>query len=245
MDPIDAASASGDAISGFASHFMLDMATYARGGELGYQGLDFYVAGRGGALGDVPAGVVAAALVFFNPETVAHAWDRSRSLLPRLEVAAEFAALGHAWAEQALPDDVDAERLAALAGAIVDAASPAAAPLFAGWCALEEPDTSRPKALALHRVNALRELRGALHGAAILTHGISTHAAMTLRSPGMLAIFGWEEPHPDPEEIRSRWDEAQAATEVAIAPAYAALAPAEREEFVTLVNAAQAAVTAR
>ena len=29
MDPIEAAAASGDAISGLASHFMLDMATYA------------------------------------------------------------------------------------------------------------------------------------------------------------------------------------------------------------------------
>ena len=33
---------------------MTDPATYAYGAELGFEGMDFYVAGRGGALGDVP-----------------------------------------------------------------------------------------------------------------------------------------------------------------------------------------------
>ena len=46
---------------------MTDPATYAYGAELGFEGMDFYVAGRGGALGDVPADVVAAAFVFFAP----------------------------------------------------------------------------------------------------------------------------------------------------------------------------------
>ena len=38
--------------------FMTDPATFARGAALGFEGMDFYVAGRGGALGDVPADVV-------------------------------------------------------------------------------------------------------------------------------------------------------------------------------------------
>lgn len=244
MEPIDAATASGDAISGLASHFMLDMATYARGGELGYEGLDFYLAGRGGVLGDVPAGVVAAALVFFEPATVTAAWERTAGLLPRLEAGAEFAAIGHRWAEARLPDDLDAARLAELAGTLLAGASPAGAPLFAGWQALPEPGTDRPKALALHRMNALRELRGALHGAAVLTQGIDLHAAVAFRSPVMTGIFGWPEPHPDPAAVKERWKEAQAGTERAMAPTFAVLSPAERQEFVALANAAQAAVTA-
>ena len=243
MDPIEAAAASGDAISGLASHFMLDMATYARGGELVYEGLDFYIAGRGGVLGDVPAGVVAAALVFFEPATVTAAWERTAGLLPRLEAGAEFAAIGHRWAEATLPDDLDLARLAELAGKLVAGASPAGAPLFAGWRARPEPDADRPKALALHRMNALRELRGALHGAAVLAQGIDLHAAVAFRSPVMTGIFGWAEPHPDGAAVKERWKQAQAGTERAMAPTFEALSAADRAEFVTLANAAQAAVT--
>src|SRR5690606_22360055 len=160
-DALDAAVASGDAINGLGTHFMMDMATYAYGGELGFEGIDFYLAGRGGALGEVPAGVVTAALVFFEPTYVADSWARSAPVMPRRRPAAESAGVAHRWAAEHVPDGFDAARLAELAGRLGDAAPVAGAPLFAGWRALEEP--SDPKALAIHRVNALRELRGALH----------------------------------------------------------------------------------
>ena len=53
-------------IAGFVlsapARFMTAAETFARGSELGFEGMDFYIAGRGGALGDVPAEVVSAAL---------------------------------------------------------------------------------------------------------------------------------------------------------------------------------------
>jgi len=55
----------------------------------------------------------------------------------------------------------------------------------------------------------------------------------------MLSVFGWEEPHPDKETVRAPWAEAQAATERSVAPMFEALDPAERAEFVDLVNALQ------
>lgn len=222
---------------------MLDLDTYAYGASLGYEGTDFYVAGRGGALGEVTADVVTAAFVFWCPETITEAWERSASVLPRADVAREFAAVAGRWADAKLPDDDQAARLAELAGAIGDAASPACAPLFAGWRSLDEPSAERPRALAVHRMNALRELRGALHGAAIICQGISPHAAVARRTPYMLSAFGWQEPHPDKADVREPWALAQAATDRAIASAYAGLSPAEREEFVELANATQAAVT--
>ena len=78
----------------------------------GFEGMDFYVAGRGSALGDVPGDVVAAAFVFFNPEVIVPAWDRTASLMSRQEAALLFAAAGHDWADAHLPDDVDCVRLA-------------------------------------------------------------------------------------------------------------------------------------
>jgi hypothetical protein len=243
MDAAAAAAASGDSINGLGSHFMIDLGTYAHGATLGFEGIDFYLAGRAGVLGDVPAGVVVAALVFFEPTYVAQAWERSAGVMSRRQAAEEFAAVGHRWAEEKLPDDEAAARLAELAGRVADAASVAAAPLFAGWRTLPEPSADRPKALALHRVNALRELRGAIHGAAIIAHGVSPHAAVARRTPYMLEVFGWKEPHPDKALVREPWGEAQAATDRAVAPAYECLTPAERQELVELVDAAQAAVT--
>lgn len=243
MDTLDAAAASGDAINGLGTQFMLDLDTYAYGNTLGFRDADFYVAGRGGALGDVPAGVVAAAFVFFAPDYIDGAWTRTADVLPRDRAAAEFAGVAHRWAGSHIGDDVDVARLAQLAGRLGDAASPACAPLFAGWRALDEPDHDDAKALALHRINGLRELRGALHGACVLAQGITPHAAVARRTPYMLPVFGWQEPHPPKDEVRAPWALAQQATEQAIAPMFEALEPAERGEFVDLVTALQASVT--
>ena len=243
MDTLEAATASGDAINGLGTHFMLDMATYVYGETLGFQGMDFYVGGRGGPLGDVPSGVVAAAFVFFEPTFIDAAWARTASVKPRLEAATEFAGVAHRWAEAKVPDEFPAARLAELAKAVSDAASPATAPLFAAWRALEEPGADRPKALAIHRINGLRELRGALHGDAIIAQGITPHEAVARRTPYMLGAFGWTEPHPDRDQVKPKWAEAQAATERAVSPAFEPLSDADRAEFVTLVNQLQTAVT--
>lgn len=242
MDALAAAIASGDSINGLGSQFMLDLGTYAHGASLGFEGLDFYVGGRAGVLGDTSGSVAAAAMVFLNPEMVAASWDRAGAVMPRRQAAEEFAAVGHRWADEKLPDDLDHARLAELAGRVGDAASIAAAPLFAGWRELPEP--ASPKALALHRVNGLRELRGAIHGAAVVTQGLHPRQAVVRRTPYMLEVFGWQPPHPEKDDaLRERWAAAQEATERGMAPAYEALDEAERAELVELVDAVQAAVT--
>ncbi len=234
MTPDAVAEATATVVSTLPSHFMMDPATYVTGAELGFEGADFYTSGRGGVLGDVDGSVVAASFVFFRPETVSEAWDRSRAVMSRAEAAAHFIDAGHRWAEAHLTDDADLERLAALLHAMAATANPAGAPLFAAWRAHPEPGADRPKALVLHRLNVLRELRGALHGAAVLAHGLTPHLAVSIRQPYMLGIFGWGDPHPDAEaagEEAGEWAAAEAATDRAIAPAYAALDEGERTEL--------------
>ena len=157
MEPREAAVASGDSINGLGSHFMIDLNTYVRGAELGYEGVDFYVAGRGGVLGDVPADAVVDAFVHFEPTSISDAWERTASH-PRLTSAQEFADVCHDWADAKIPDDVDCARIAELAGKLADHAAtvidPAVAPLFFGWRALPEPGADRPKALAQFRLAA-------------------------------------------------------------------------------------------
>ena len=244
MTPEETCAAVAAAVTELASHFMLAPDTYANAMSKGFEGMDFYVAGRGSALGDVPGDVVAAAFVFFNPETIVAAWDRTASLVPRHEAALLFAAAGHDWADTHLPDDLDCARLAELAGKVEAAASPAGAPIFAGWRTLPEPDADRPKALALHRMNALRELRMARHGGAVLAAGLSPQEALLVRTPYMAGLFGWAEPYPEVEHCKEAWAAAEESTDRAMSPIFAVLDKAERTELAEVANAARVA-TAR
>lgn len=236
MDAVEAARNSAEAIGMLPAGYMLDGVTYERGGALGFEGVDFYVAGRGGALGDVDGTVVAAAFVFFNPETIVEGWERGRKVMSPDRAAAEFAAVAAAWAQAHLGDGPDYARLAALAGRVVEHASPAGAPLFAAWAALDAPDG--PKALALHRLNLLRELRGALHGASVLGHGLEPLQAVMVKTPFMATLFGWAEPYPDTGPCAEAWERAEAATDRAMARAFDALDGEELAEFVELASAA-------
>ncbi len=240
MTPEEAARASDRAVADIAAKFMLDMDTYGRGAELGYPGASFYFVGRGGALGDVTADIVSAAFVFFNPEAVRQAWADAASGPPPSQAALEFAACGHAWAEKHMPDDIDLARLAELCGKIVQGANPACAPVFAAWRDLPEPSST--KALALHRLNALRELRGALHGAAVLSVGLDPAVAVAVKSSFMLAIFGWMEAPDVTPEATEAWERAEDTTNLMMAPHFALLDESERDELVELGNAVLAAV---
>jgi hypothetical protein len=232
MDSEEAARASADAIVLLPAGFMLDAATYARGGELGFDGVDFYVAGRGGALGDVDGDVVAAAFVFFNPAMVTAAWERSRPVMPRPRATEAFVACLGTWAAEHLPDGVDYPRLATLAGRVAEAASPAAAPLFAAWRAVPPP--VEPKAQALFRMNVLREMRGAAHGAAVVASGLEPLQAVLVKTPFMAGVFGWEEPYPEVESCHAAWERAEADTNRVVGRAFGALDADERAELVDL-----------
>jgi hypothetical protein len=233
MTPEQAGHELREAVVRIPGGYMTAGSTYARGAELGFAGADFYVSGRAGVLGEVHADIVVAALVFFAPDLVHEAWARTAPVLPRAQAAAEWAAAGHAWATEHLPDEVDWNTVAALLGRVVHAAPVAAAPLFAGWRALPEPEDV--KALAMHRLNALRELRGALHGAAVLTVGLTPIEAIVVRTPTMASVFGWPEPHPEPKPLHDRWGLAEARTDRMFGRNLAVLDNDERAELVEML----------
>ena len=231
MDALESATATAAAVSTVGSHFMLDGNTYKRGAELGFAGLDFYVTGRGGVLGDVDADVVTAAFTFFEPGHVRTQWDSGRAVMSPAEAAAAFAQCCESWAVEHLPDDFDAARLAELAGAAVSSARTACAPVFGGWRALPVP--TDPKAAAVHQMNALRELRLGLHAAAVVSAGLTPLQALSVKSPAMAPLFGWTT-LADTDGLLERWEDAEERTTVAIAHAYDALDDSERAELTEL-----------
>jgi hypothetical protein len=216
--------------------FMSDSATYVRGAELGFDGTDFYFGGRGGALGDVSADVVAAAFVFFAPGPLTPAWERAGKVMPRRDAAVAWMECAATWATSNLGDDIDWARIADLLGRIVDNAPVAGVPLFAGARTLPLP--SDPRALAIHRLDLLRELRGGLHGAAVLTVGLQVNEAISVIAPNMHSFMGWEGEALDAEPLQERWRLAEARTDRMVGRHFAVLDADERAEFVDLLKQA-------
>lgn len=216
---------------------MLDMDMYADAAALGYEGVSFYVAGRGGVLGDVEHTVVFEAFTFFPPETVQAGWESAASVEPRSEAAARFASYAARWATANIAEDgaVDLDRLAELCGAVIAAADPTGAPVFAGWRDLPEPEGARE--LVVHRMNALRELRAARHGAAVREVGLDPVDAFMIRTPYMAGIFGWPEPTEGPDEAaQAKWARAEELTDDYFGADLAVLDDAELAELCTLCD---------
>jgi hypothetical protein len=234
ITPEQAAHEMREAVLSVPARVMMDAASYARGAELGFEGIDFYFAGRGGALGDVAADVVTAALVFFAPDTVQASWERSAAVMTRRQAAEAWAELFAASALEILPEDRDWAMCAELLGRVIAAAPVACAPIFAGWRDLPEPHDLR--SLAMHRLNALRELRGALHGAAVLTVGLAPVEAIAVRTPKMQAFYGWPEELIDPEPLHQRWGLAEARTDRMFGRTLAVLDDRERGALVELLG---------
>jgi len=228
MEAIDLVEATEPAIHDLPSAFMLDPATYQASAEVGYVGADFYFVGRAAVLGEVSGAVAAAAMVFFAPDAVAAAFERSGAVQPRHDAAQAFAEAGHRWARDHLAGEA-AATVAELAGKLVAAAPPAGAPLFAGWRELPEP--SDPPAAAHHRLNALRELRGALHGAAVLGVGLTPREALAMEHPAMAPIHGFGDDYPVADDRRPLLEAAHRATNVAFAPVLEVLTTAEADAF--------------
>ncbi|MEY2397755.1 MAG: hypothetical protein QOJ00_929, partial [Actinomycetota bacterium] len=210
MTPEEAAVASADAVSNLTARFMLDAATYIHGGSLGFEGMSFYGTGRGGVLGDVDAGAVTNAFVFFEPGNVKAQWDAGKQVMSPDKAALEFQGCAARWAEEHIPDDIDVTTLASLAERVSTAADATDAPVFDGWRSLPVP--ASPKAAAIHHMNALRELRFARHSQAVLAQGIDPKDAVHHRQPHMFALFGWGDPADHTTDIVGDWDKAEAIT---------------------------------
>ncbi len=231
MTPEQASHETRDAVAAWAGEFIQQPETFARGAELGFDGMDFYVGGRGGALGDVPAGVVVAVFTFFGGDAIREAWDRAGTVMLRSEAARAWAEAAHTWA-RTLDDSTDWERLADLAGRVVANAPEQGAPLFAGWRTLPEPADA--PALAVHRMNALRELRGAMHASATLTVSLTPADAVAAFNARLLPVLGWPETHGDLEQLKKLWQLAEARTDRMFGRHLGVLSSDEREEFVEI-----------
>ncbi len=229
--------------------FMFSREAKAFGATTGVPGfLGPYTRGRGGVLGDVDADVIVSAFGFFPASTVRTAWESVT--MPAEKAAAGYLGVCQDFGRRKLGEFAGAGRLAELMAPVVAAADPAGAALFAGWRALPQAGDDPGRALQL--IHVLRELRGGLHLIAVRASGLTPfEAVLTGGSPrnsgaDQAREFGWAEPYPEvTDEMKRRWDAAEALTDELIAPAFGVLTEAEGQELAELLTTAEGLVYAR
>ncbi|MEU2612714.1 hypothetical protein ABZ570_14210 [Micromonospora sp. NPDC007271] len=240
MTPEQVAAASKPLVLELGETFSRRPATLRRARLLGISGWAFYITGRAGALGDVRAETVAAALGFIAPEAVADGWDAAARTVRPLEVAAANLAECCRWGVEQLGDAPQAPRLAGLLERAVEAADGSGMPLFAAWRAMPVPDRS-PGARAAVGMLLLREHFTGAYLLAVRASGMTPLEAVLAGPEGEAgaAACGWSPPYPPVGPLVRRRLWAEAVTDRLAATAFRALAPGEGAELLNLLSAAR------
>lgn len=214
--------------------------TLRRARLIGLSGWAFYVTGRGGALGDVDAATVAAAIGFVAPDAVEDGWVSAGLVARPAEVAASNLAECCRWGVERLSGYPEVPRLVELAGRVVTAADPSGMSLFAAWRAAPVPDDA-PAARAAGLLYILRELVGGAYLMAVRAAGMSPIEALVAGPDGEAgaAAHGWQPPYPAAGPLVRRRLWAEAVGDRIVARALTVLDPTERAELVSVLGAVQ------
>ena len=228
--------------SGWAYYFTPE--TLARGKELGLGGMVFYIAGRGGMLGDCEGESVAAAFGYFNPEVIVKAWDTAKATMPIREIGSAYFECAAQHGRSKLSGIDNLEAFVNAADKINDAADPDGLPLYASYKYAEYATDAPGRAMQL--VATLREFRGSAHLLAIRAKGLTSKQAHFIKRPNDVQMFGWspdEPPHIN-DAVIATMREVEDLTDDLVIPAYDVLSTQEKSVFMDGMTAVYAALTA-
>ena len=234
------ASAIAPATGAIGSYYYFHPQTMERGAELGIDGLRFYVAGRGGVLGDVEPSVVRAAFGYFAPSLIEKMWTSAIAVVEPRRAAREHLACNAAIGRQVLAGIEGLEAYCAAAEAVIDGVDESGLSLFAGFRAEPRPDDVAGR--AMHLAVVLRELRGSAHLVAIRSVGLDSHVAHAIARPEMVEMFGWTDPISVSDADRERLARAEQITDLILEPAFAALDGPAGDALVAGTSAMAAAI---
>jgi hypothetical protein len=171
-------------------------------------------------LGDVSHNVVTSAFGWFEPAAVRAMYSEGSAVAGSTEAAARMAEAHSKWGRKHFADVEDLEDHVAVTEQLVDGIEGAAIPLFVGWRNAARCETMPGRAAQLMQM--LREWRGGLHLVSTTAVGLSPlEAILTNEGEGQAKFFGWAEPFPDVESIRTKHDEAETMTDRLCAQALA------------------------
>ncbi len=216
--------------------------TAAVGKELNLRGMEFYVLGRGGPLGDCDGAALAAAFGYFKPSMIGGIWEDAKAKCdPRKAGRAHLecaAALGRAKFTGLANLDAIVKTL----DAVNNAADPDGLSLYAAI--RTEPLATDAPGRAMQLVALIREFRGAAHLIALRASGLDTKTAHHIKRPDMVPTFGYtpEDAPTITDATHAQMAAAEKLTDALCAPAYAVLSEAERTTLANGVVAMKAAL---
>ena len=243
MTPELTASAAAGPVSELDTAWSTDPRTLRRARLLELSGWAFYVAGRGGVLGDdVRPETVASALGVIAPDAIRAGWDAARKVGPATVAASRLAECAR-WGDERL-SDVSDERLVELSERVVMSADAVAMPLFAATRAMPAPDGG-VGARAAVLIHLLREHRAGAMLVAVRACGLRPVEAIIAGPEGEqeAITFGWTPPFPQRVTVLRRYAYAEAIADRIAGAAYAALSADERVELVHRLTNAAAVLT--
>ena len=204
-------------IGSLGAKYMLDPDTMAHGAEAGYpNGFAYYVAGRGGVLGDVDSDVVYSAFMFFERSLIDKLWKAGVAVEGARSASKRYMQSCDTWGKKHLANIDNLDLFISPAEKLISQVDSSGLSLFAGLRA--EPLPSDLSARAYRLITLLRELRGCLHIAACVTHGLSgLEASLVSSGEGMTKLHGWAPPYPDVSHQVAARDAAEKATNDAMA----------------------------
>ena len=218
--------------------------TAAVGKELGMGGMEFYVLGRAGTMGNTTGAAIASAFGYFKPDFLAKVWgDAAAKCDPRKAGAAHLeccANLGRAKFAS-LPQ---LQEFVNVLDAVNNAADSDGLALYAAMKG--ETLASDAPGRALQLIALLREFRGSAHLVALRAVGLPSMVAHSIKRPDMWKSFGYseEEMPPANDTNKKKLEEAERITDAIVEPAYSVLSDAQRTTLVEGLAAAKAALKA-
>jgi hypothetical protein len=211
--------------------YYFDVETLERADHAGLDGLEAYVLGRGGVLGDVHPQVVVSALGYFNPSFIEDVWSRAIAKMRPADGARLYREAAAAFARRTIPDSSLVAPVAPLLEKVVAATDSRGLPFYAAHRSQPLPEEEPARCFAL--IVLLREWRGAAHLAAIRLSGLDPKIAHFLRRPHDMELFGWgaeEEPELSDED-RAALRQADEWTDQVVGAAYGVLDQDQRNEL--------------
>ena len=212
------------------------------GKSMGLKGMEFYVAGRGGSLGDCEGSVVAAAFGYFNPIIIGAAWSLATAKQPARVIGDAHYEVAAQLGREKLTDMPGLNEFIAAMEKVFNAADPDGLALFAAYKSM--PLAQDTPARAMQLAVSLREFRGSAHLIAVRAVGLTSKQAHYVKRPNDMKNFGWGEddvPHVD-DQVRALMVQAENLTDALCIPAYAVLNDAERKALVDGTKAFEAAL---
>jgi hypothetical protein len=230
-------------INVFGAAYYFTPETLQAGKNINLGGMEFYVQGRAGQMGNCDPDAVSAAFGYFKPALLKSILEAARAKVePRVAGAAHLeacAALGRAKLAS-LPQ---LEAFVAVLEKVNDAADPDSLALYAAI--RTETLASDAPGRAMQLIAILREFRGSAHLVALRAVGIKSSTAHFIKRPDMWKQFGYtEDEAPEVTDVElQKMAEAEKLTDALVEPAYAVLTQDERKVLIDGLEAVKAVLS--